>query len=391
MISRRTALPLLGLLLLSVNLRPVAASIGPVLQELREALAMSPAEAGLLTSLPVLAFAVFGVLAPAAARRVGVHRVTLLALVAVVAGLSGRATTSSKGLFFGLTLLALAGMAMANVLMPALVKLHFPERIGTMTAIYTTGLSIGLTAALTFTIPIGDLLGGWRWGLGAWSLLAVVAILPWTGLVAHDRTLTTPPRTIRLGDVARTRLGWAMALFFGLQSTQAYSNFGWFAQLWRDNGYSAGQAGLLVGLIAAMAIPFSLWAPAAVARRTDPRPLILVIMSCYPIGYLLLLVDPHLLALPAAILIGIGAVTFPIVLTLIGLRTRTPDGTTALSGFAQPVGYLIAAVGPLGVGALYDLTGGWVVPLWLLIGLTGAQIAIGLYASRPAFLEDQLR
>lgn len=391
MISRRSVLPLLGLLLLSVNLRPVAASIGPVLQELREALAMSPAEAGLLTSLPVLAFAVFGVLAPAAARRVGVHRVTLLALLAVVAGLSGRATTHSKGIFFGLTLLALAGMAMANVLMPALVKLHFPDRIGTMTAIYTTGLSVGLTAALTFTIPIGDLLGSWRWGLGAWSLVAVVAVLPWTGLIAHDRTLVTPPRAIRLGDVAKTRLGWAMALFFGLQSTQAYSNFGWFAQLWRDNGYSAGRAGLLVGLIAAMAIPFSLWAPAAVARRTDPRLLILVIMSCYPLGYVLLLVDPHLLALPAAVLIGIGAVTFPIVLTLIGLRTRTPDGTTALSGFAQPVGYLIAAVGPMSVGALYDLTGGWVLPLWLLIGLTGAQIAVGLYASRPAYLEDQLR
>ncbi len=325
--ARRTSvLVLIGLLLLSVNLRPAAVSIGPVLAEVRAGLGMSATAAGLLTSLPVLAFALFGALAPWFARRLGVHRVTLLALVAVVAGLGGRAVVSAQSEFLGLSMLALAGMAMANVLLPSLVKLHFPHRIGLVTALYTTALAIGLTGALMLTVPLAQAFGGWRVGLGTWAVVALVAAIPWLGLVAHDRTLENAPSSIRFTDVARTRLGLAMAFFFGLQSLQAYSVFGWFAQLWRDNGYTAAQAGALVGLLAAVSIPLSLWAPRAAARRTDQRGLLLGVMACYPVGYVGLMIAPHDLAIVWAVFVGIGAVTFPIVLTLIGLRSRTPGG-----------------------------------------------------------------
>jgi CP family cyanate transporter-like MFS transporter len=182
-----------------------------------------------------------------------------------------------------------------------------------------------------------------------------------------------------------------MALFFGLQSLQAYAVFGWFAQLWRDNGFSATEAGALVGLIAAVSIPLSLWAPAAVARREDQRWILLAVMLCYPVGYVGLMLAPHALAVPWALLVGVGAVTFPIVLVLIGLRARTPQGTAALSGFTQSMGYLMAAIGPFGVGTLHDATGGWTWPLVMLTALTVPQIAIGLYVARPVFVEDQLR
>jgi len=381
---------LVGMVLLALNLRPAAVSVGPVLAEVRAGLGMSAVSAGLLTSLPVLAFAVFGALAPALARVAGVHRVTLGALLAVAVGLAGRAAVGAEPAFLALSMLALAGMAMANVLLPSLVKLHFPDRIGRVTSIYTTALAIGLTAAITLTVPISDTFGGWRAGLAAWALVAAAAAVPWLGLVAHDRSLDAPTHTIRFVDVARTRLGLAMALFFGLQSLQAYAVFGWFAQLWRDHGYTAGQAGLLVGLIAAVSIPLSLWVPAAAARREDQRGLLLAVMSCYPVGYVGLMVAPHDLAILWALLVGIGAVTFPIVLTLIGLRSRTPQGTAALSGLTQSLGYLIAVVGPFAVGAIYDATGGWTWPLVLLTALTLPQIAVGLYVGRPAYIEDQL-
>lgn len=392
MTARRTSLVMLtGLVLLSLNLRPAAVSIGPVLAEVRATLGMSTPAAGLLTSLPVLAFAVFGALAPTAARHVGIHRLTLVALVAAVLGLAGRAATGSEALFLALSMLALGGMAMANVLLPSLVKLHFPDAIGRATAIYSTALAVGLTSSLLLTVPISRAGGSWRWGLGSWAVLALLSALPWIGLVAHDRHLDLAPRTIRYTDVARTRLGLAMALFFGLQSMQAYAVFGWFAQLWRDNGYSAGQAGALVALVAGVSIPLSLWAPAAVARRTDQARILLVVMLCYPAGYVGLIIAPHDLAILWALLVGIGAVTFPIVLVLIGLRSRTPEGTAALSSFTQSTGYLIAAVGPFGVGALYDATDGWTAPLLLLIALMVPQIAAGLYVARPAAIEDQLR
>ena len=389
--ARRTALVLVGLVLLSFNLRPAAVSVGPVLEEVRDGLGLSGPEAGLLTSLPVLAFAVFGALAPMFARGAGLHRAAASSLVAVVIGLAGRAAVHDDVAFLVLSAVALAGMATANVLIPSLVKLHFPDRIGWATGIYTTALAVGLTSAFLLTVPVAHQTGSWRGGLGVWSLTALLALVPWVALAAHDRNLERDTRTISFGDVARTRIGWAMAVFFGLQSLQAYSIFGWFAQLWRDNGYSAEHAGLLVGIVAGVSIPLSVWLPALCARLDSQVGPILAVLACYLVGYGMLLVDAHSLAIPAAVLVGIGCCVFPVVLTLIGLRAHTADGTAALSGFTQALGYLMAALGPFLTGTLYDATGGWTAPLWLLVALVVPLVAVGVYAGRPAYLEDQLR
>jgi CP family cyanate transporter-like MFS transporter len=387
---RTTALVLVGLVLLSFNLRPTAVSVGPVLAEVRDSFSMSGPAAGLLTSLPVIAFAVFGALAPAAARRIGIHRVTLLAIAAAIAGLVGRVLTHSEPVFLLLSLVALGGMAMANVLLPSLVKLHFPDSIGRVTAIYTTALSIGLTAALVLTVPISDGFDGWRSGLGAWAALAILAAVPWLALIAHDRHLERAPRSITFGQVARTPLGLAMAAFFGLQSLQAYAIFGWFAQLWRDNGYSATVAGVLAGVVAGTSIPLSLWLPNVLARTPDPRRVMFAVIACYPLGYVGLMVAPHSLAPLWAVLVGVGTVTFPLILTLIGLRARTPEGTAALSAFTQSTGYLIAAGGPFAVGVLHSATGGWTIPLVVLLVLSVPLFALAAYVARLRYVEDQL-
>jgi len=388
---RQRLFVLVGLVLLAVNLRPAAVSVGPVLEELTTDLAMSPTSAGLLTSLPVLAFASFGALAPWLARVVGLHRTTLLSLGAVVAGLSVRATVDHEPAFLVFSMLALGGMATANVLLPSLVKLHFPDRIGFVTALYTTALAIGLTGALTFTVPISEATDGWRVGLGVWALLALVAALPWLRLVLHDRHLDRSVRPIRVADVMRTRLGLSMALLFGFQSMHAYVSFGWFAQLWRDAGFSPTVSGALVGLLAGVSIPLSLWLPTLAGRRNDHRSLLWGVIACYPVAYLGLILAPYSLAVVWAVLVGIGASTFPLVLTLIGLRARTAAGTAALSGFTQSAGYLLAAAGPFTVGLLYSATGGWTVPLSMMIVLVAPMLVLASYVGRPVHLEDQLR
>ncbi len=189
MTRRSTVLVLVAILLLSTNLRPAAVSVGPVLDEIRAALHMGPASAGLLTSLPVLSFAVFGALAPGVARRLGPHRVTFLALVAVVVGLAGRSVVDHEATFLVLSLLATAGMAMANVLIPSLVRLHFPDRIGLLTGLYTTALAVGLTGSFLLTVPVADAFGSWRYGIGAWAVLAAVAAVPWFGADPPDHAL----------------------------------------------------------------------------------------------------------------------------------------------------------------------------------------------------------
>ncbi|HET6628125.1 MAG TPA: MFS transporter [Nocardioidaceae bacterium] len=385
-------LVVVGIIVLGFNLRPAAVSVGPVLDELTAGLGMSPTVAGVLTTLPVLAFALFGALAPGLARVIGVHRITLVALGAVVVGLGLRARTDSVPLFLLLSLVALAGMATANVLLPSLVKLHFPGRVGLLTSIYTTSMAIGLTAASVLTVPIAHQFGGegWRWGLFIWALTALVAALPWVALVRHDKKPEDAPHTIRLADVARTRLGWAMAAFFGLQSMQAYSIFGWFAQVYRDAGFSASTAGLLLGVITAMSIPLSFWVPSKAARMQNQSWLIIGLVACYPVGYLGLIFAPVAGAWVWAVFIGTAASVFPLVLTLIGLRARTSAGTSALSGFTQSVGYVIAAIGPFGVGVLYDVTGGWTVPLTVLLILAVPQLIAGLTVARPSYIEDHL-
>lgn len=384
-------LVLIGIVVLAFNLRPAAVSVGPVLDEIRSALSMSAATAGVLTTLPVLAFAVFGALAPELARRIGVHRVTLLSLMAVVLGLGVRARTDQVLLFLVMSLVALAGMATANVLLPSLVRLHFPTRVGLLTGIYTTSLALGLTLASGLTVPIAEGLGSWRWGLLAWAATALVAALPWVGLLRHDRSPDPVPHTVTLRQVARTRIGWAMALFFGLQSLQAYSIFGWFAQVYRDAGFSPSTAGLLLGVITAMSIPLSFLIPSLASRLHDQTWLILGLVACYPVGYAGLVLEPVTGAWAWAVLVGIAASVFPLALTLIGLRSRTSQGTAALSGFTQSVGYLISAVGPLGMGILYEVTGGWTVPLSALTVLALAQLGAGLAVARPSYVEDQIR
>jgi CP family cyanate transporter-like MFS transporter len=365
-------------------------SVGPVLAEIRAGLGMPAAAAGVLTSLPVIAFAVVGALAPSLARSLGIHRVTLMALVAAAGGLGLRPLVDSSAPFLALSFVALSGMATANVLLPSLVKLHFPDRVGPVTAAYTTALAVGLTSALMFTVPLSSVLGGWRPGLGAWAVLAVVAALPWLRLVAHDQRAVDLSGRISLAAVARTPLGLAMATFFGLQSVQAYAVFGWFAQLWRDSGWSATVAGVLVGLVAGISIPLSLWLPAAAGKRADQRGLHVAVMLCYPIGYAGLLVAPNTLAWVWAVFVGVGLCSFPLILVLIGLRSRTSEGTVALSGFTQSVGYLLAAGGPFAIGALYAATDGWTWPLVMLLALAAPQFLVGLYTCRPLYLEDQL-
>lgn len=382
---------MLGIVMLAFNLRPAAVSVGPVLGQISAGLAMSASQTGVLTSLPVLAFAFFGALAPRLARLVGLHRLTLAALLCVVAGLAARSVVSSVPAFLGFSLLALAGMASANVLMPSLVKLHFPDRVGLMTSVYSTALAIGLTSASVLTVPAGEVGHGWRSGLFVWSVTAGIAVLPWLALIVHDRRpeeVEGPP--IGLLDVARTRLGWLMAVFFGLQSLQAYSIFGWFAELYGDAGFSAHTAGLLLGVITGVSIPLSFVIPTLVARSSSQRVLMCILMSCYPVGYVGLILAPHAGALAWAVLVGVGTTTFPLILTLIGLRAHTPSGTAALSGFAQATGYLIAGVGPYGVGVLHDLSGGWTVPLLALTALTIPQLLLGLAVSRPAYIEEEL-
>ena len=387
--------PLVGAIILAaVNLRTAVTSVGPLLDELERGVGLSSGLAGLLTTLPVISFATLGWVTPRLAARVGPHRLLTAALALMTAGLVLRSLASSAALFLALSVLALAGGAMGNVLLPVMVKRHFPSRVGPMTATYTTALAIGTTLAAATTVPIAgvgahgsDL--NWRLGLGAWAGLSAVATLAW--LVLPHRSDHESSRPAHGSQLLRSPTAWALALFFGSQSMQAYIAFGWFAQFFREQAhFSAARAGLLIAFMSAISIPVSVAVPYVAAKLTSQRPLIAGFLACYVVAYVGMLVAPAGGAWVWALLAGTGAGAFPLALTLIGLRSRTPATTAALSAFSQSIGYVLAGAGPLLVGILHGATGSWTGPFILMFADLALLAASGWYIGRPRLVDDDL-
>lgn len=390
-LPRRVVLLLvLGVALAAFNLRTAVSSVGPVLSEITAGLELSPTGAGLLTMLPVLCFAAVGACAPALIRAVGLHRALLAALAALTAGLGTRVLADAPWVFLALSALALAGGAVGNVLLPTLIKQHFPHRIGLMTTVYTTALALGTAVAAAATVPVLHATGGsWRIALGGYAVFGAVAALPWLLTLRHEPPRRDSGTAMGAWHVLRTGMGRQSALFFGTQSMIAYIMFGWFAHLLRDSGMSATAAGLVLSYLAALGVPLSLLLPSVMARYDDHRGFVVVFISCYAVGFTGLWIAPVAGAWVWATFIGVGMASFPLALTLFAVRTRTASGTASLSAASQSVGYLLAGAGPLLFGLLHELSGGWRVPIAMLFAIAAVNLGTGLLLGRPRQLEDE--
>jgi len=382
-----------AIVLAALNLRTAVTSVGPLLDELEQGIGLSSGLAGVLTTMPVISFAALGWITPRLAARFGSHRTLTGALSMMTAGLVLRAGAGSPWLFLAATVPALAGGAMGNVLLPVIVKQHFPRRVGAMTATYTTALAVGTTLAAAAAVPIASIRGkpDWRLGLGAWAALSGLAVLTWL-FVAHRTASAASPRPVAHGShLLRSPTAWALTLFFGAQSMQAYIAFGWFAQFYREQAsFSAAQGGVLVAFLAGVSVPVSVAVPYVAARMRSQRGLIGAFVACYVVAYAGMLADPGAGAWLWALLAGLGAGAFPLALTLIGLRSRTPEGTAALSAFSQSIGYILAGLGPLLVGVLHGATGGWGAPFALMFADLGVLAGAGWYIGKPRYVEDDL-
>ncbi|MEU6355657.1 CynX/NimT family MFS transporter [Streptomyces sp. NPDC047072] len=402
-------LVVVGIVLSALNLRPAITSFGALLEEVRDGLGMSGTLAGLLTSVPPLCFAVFGVMAPRLARRFGPGAVVCAGMVAITAGLLIRPYTGSTAGFLAASALALMGIAVSNVLMPVIVKRWFPDRVGSMTGLYSMALALGTSAAAAVTVPVTDLLGGsWQSGLAVWAGLAAASVLPWIPLVRDKETASKPVRSAHARvkgagpvqrvharveqpplRITRSRIAWALAVFFGLQATAAYITMGWMAQIFRDAGVPASTAGLLLAVTMVMGVPLAFVIPRVATRLPHQGPIVLALGVCGLAGYAGLYLAPAGGAWAWAVLLGVSNCAFPLALTMVGMRARTGAGVAQLSAFAQSTGYLISIPGPLLVGVLYQHSGGWGLPIALMIGLMIPQMAVGVLAGRDRTVEDE--
>lgn len=396
-----TRLLIAGIVLTALNLRPAITSLGALLEEVRDALGMSGSVAGLLTSVPPLCFAVFGVTAPRLARRFGPAAVVCAGMVAIAAGLLIRPFTGGTAGFLAASALTLMGIAVSNVLMPVIVKRWFPDRVGSMTGLYSMALALGTASAAAVTVPMTEALGGsWQTGLAVWGGLGAAAVLPWLPFVRDRGTTPAQGGTAPARDaharvdaprlrVTRSRTAWALAVYFGLQATGAYITMGWMAQIFRDSGVHAGTAGLLLAVTMVMGVPLAFVIPRLATRLPHQGPIVLALGVCGLAGYAGLYLAPAGGSWLWALLLGISNCSFPLALTMVGMRARSSAGVAQLSGFAQSTGYLISIPGPLLVGVLYQHSGGWGLPIALMAGLMIPQMAVGVLAGRDRTVEDE--
>lgn len=387
----------MGLVLAALNLRPAITSLGALLEEVREGLHMSGSVAGVLTSVPPLCFAVFGVMAPRLARRFGAGAVVCAGMAAIAVGLVVRPYIGSTAGFLAASALALMGIAVSNILMPVIVKRWFPDRVGTMTGLYSMALALGTALAAALTVPVTGALGGnWQTGLVVWAVLAAVAVLPWIVLVRDRTPAPGQPAPVAANateapalKITRSRTAWGLACFFGLQATAAYITMGWMPQIFRDAGVSAGTAGLLLAVTMAMGVPLAFVIPRVASRLKNQGPIVVVLGLCGLIGYSGLYLAPAAGAWAWALLLGVANCAFPLALTMIGMRARSGAGVVRLSAFAQSTGYLLSIPGPLLVGVLYQHSGGWGLPIALMAGLMIPQMVAGILAGRDRTIEDE--
>jgi MFS transporter, CP family, cyanate transporter len=377
-----------GVILVAINLRPAAASIGPVLDRIQADTGLSSGWAGALTTLPVLCFGLLAPLAPALARRLGVHTAIAVAMMALVAGMLLRLVPGDAFLFAG-TALAGAAIATGNVLLPVIVRRDFPGRTGSAMALYTTSL-IGFAAlSAGTTVPLANGLGGgWRPGLGIWAAPAAVAALAWLpALVRRDVNGSAPAgkvaRTPAVRPLLRQPLAWHVTLFFAVQSGGFYATLAWLPDIFRSHGASESRAGFLLSLSIVVGLLTSTTLPGLATRMRDQRWLVVMCTTVWAVGLSGILVAPMSAPYLWVVLLGLGQnSTFPLALMLIVLRGGALATTEGLSTLSQSVGYVLAAIFPLAVGAMHGAAGSWTPPLVLLLALLVPQYVFGLAASR---------
>ena len=377
----------LGFVLLAANLRPALTSVAPLIGQIRTDTGISNGVAGMLTGLPLVAFGVLSLIAPWLARRFGMERVLLASLLVLAAGIVLRSAGTITALFSGTVILG-AAIAAGNVLLPSLVKHEFPGRTGLMTSVYVTSMAVVAAIATGASFPIAEQPDvGWRGALALWALLALVAAVAWLPRVRSAGPASASTETSGGVDgLWNSMLAWQVTLFMGLQALGYYVVLTWLPEiLQEESGMSAAQAGWMLALAQVVVIPSMFLTPVLADRRPSQYGVVAASVSLSGAGTLGLLLSPDTITTLWVVLLGLGqGACFSLALTLFALRAPDSEHAAALSGMAQSVGYLLAAMGPFLFGILRDATNGWTVPLALLFAVAVCLMIAGLGAARDA-------
>ena len=369
-----------AVVLLAINLRSVLAGLPPLVADVRADLGLSAAAAGVLTTLPVLCMGAFAPVAPRVAARVSMERALVACALLTAAGTGIRALGTTGSLFAAGLAIGVA-IALAQALLPVLIRTRYHEASGMLTGAFSMALVLGSVLAAGFAVPLERALGGWRWSLAFWALPALLAAAVWWPAARR------PGTTVARGGGAPLRfsaLAWAVCAFFGVQSMAFYASLSWIPSILEDGGWSSEAAGGLLAFGALCGLVPAFLVPVLAARAPDQVRLLLAIVLVPSAGLLGVLALPELAPL-WMVLIGFGqSGALGLGLTLPIQRGGDAPTVASLTAMTLCVGYLVAAAGPWLLGAVHDAAGDWTAPLIVLIAITLAELVPGAVAARPS-------
>ncbi|MFB5762553.1 CynX/NimT family MFS transporter [Paenibacillus medicaginis] len=376
---------ILGIVLIALTMRSPLTSVGPLVGSIRESLGLSNTVAGLLTTLPLLAFSLLSPFTPILARRFGVERMMLYALLLLMAGIAIRSLGATVPLMAGTVVLGLA-IAVCNVLIPSLVKRDLSHNVGLMTGVYSVSMNLFGAIASGVSIPLAHNLGfGWTGALGIWGALVLLAALFWfpQARASHASARATTSAASSRQSLWRSPLAWMITLFMGMQSLIFYVLIAWLPEMMTSRGLSENSAGWMLSLFQIAALPVSFIVPIVAGRMKNQRLLVFIMTILLFVSLGGLYFGGNAFISLWTILLGIGGGgAFSLAMIFLSLRTQDAHDAASLSGMSQSVGYLLAATGPTLFGLFHDITASWNFPLLLLLVVTALLFISGLSASK---------
>lgn len=372
--SRRVWI-IIGIIFISFNLRAPITAVGSLVDLIKDDINLSNSMAGFITTVPLIVFAILSPFVSRLSTRFGYGTSMFFGLIFILLGEIIRSYTNIYGLFLGTAVIGL-GIAIGNVLIPSIIKLKFPREIGRMTSIYTTSLVVSAAVGAGISIPLATGLNlGWRNALAVWGLLALVSILIWIPQLKEQKEDGDTSPSIKKekiessSSIWKSSLAWSVTLFMGVQSLVFFSLVAWLPTIIRSKGLSLSFAGNMALLYQLIGIPATLIYPILAGRYKDQKNLSTINAAIYLVGFLILFFSQSGAGLAlSTVFLGLGmGGSISLSIAFISMRAPNSQRAAELSGMSQSTGYLLAAVGPILLGYIFDRSRNWTMPILILI------------------------
>lgn len=386
---------ILAIVFIASTLRAPLTSVGPVVDEIKHVMEINNSVTGILTTIPLIIFAIVSPLVSRVTSRITMSRTILYSIILLIIGLYLRVAGDFSLFIIGTLVLGIA-IAFGNVVLPSYVKWYFPMQIGIATGIYsgTMNFTAGLGGGLSF--PLSQTPLGFRLSLSFWIILGIIAIILWIpkarkGAKLEKQTIDeTQVKHHKKVNIVKSKLAWMVALTMGFQSMVFYTIVAWVPSILVDRGVDPSTAGYLLMLNQFSQVPMTFSFPIIASKLKDQRILVVIITILFLTGFGLFFTQSLVLLVIGMVIAGLAmGACFSLCMTFFSIRARTSDGSISLSGFGQSVGYLIAAIGPFLIGYLHDYTGNWISGIIALLLMSLLFFIFGYPAAKNRVVEDE--